>query len=314
MARLSDYETVVRAGINERNAIIGTLALVLSPLYLMLSVTFMSDIHGLFAIVLCLYGCLRALQSSTTRAAIGWLCFAVATNAICGTSRQLAWLGVLVMVPSTLWLLRARHRVLVGGAIATFAGVLFILGCLHWLKHQPYTLPEHLLISAFPVKHVVFEFIRFFLEFPFLLLPVMVLFLFELRKRNSYAFAIVCAFVFAYLFLATYPNHFRERLRQLQEPTSQDWINVYGGYVVLAKGKPAIFLYPWMQTLLTVAAFGGLIGLIYLLVSSSRMPHVPDSARGVSWKELGVLLAPFTIAYTVFLISRAVTIASEGGY
>jgi hypothetical protein len=43
--------SLVRAGISERNATFGTLSLVLSPLYLMLSVTFMSDIFGLFAIV-----------------------------------------------------------------------------------------------------------------------------------------------------------------------------------------------------------------------------------------------------------------------
>jgi hypothetical protein len=55
---------LVRANISERNATIGTLALVLSPLYLMLSVTFMTDISGLFAIVLCLYGCLRAFAGS----------------------------------------------------------------------------------------------------------------------------------------------------------------------------------------------------------------------------------------------------------
>ena len=74
--------TMVRANLSERNATIGTLALVLSPLYLMLSVTFMSDITGLLAIVICLYGCLRALQSATDRTAIAWLCFAVATNAL----------------------------------------------------------------------------------------------------------------------------------------------------------------------------------------------------------------------------------------
>jgi len=93
---------MVRTGISERNATIGTLALIFSPLYLMLSVTFMTDIPGLFSVVLCFYGCLRALVASTGRAIIGWLCFAVATNAICGTSRQIEWLGVLVMVPSTL--------------------------------------------------------------------------------------------------------------------------------------------------------------------------------------------------------------------
>ena len=136
--------TLVRANITERNATIGTLAFVLSPLYLMLSVTFMTDITGLFAIVLCLYGCLRALQSSTNRSTIAWLCFAVATNALCGTSRQIAWLGVLVMVPSTLWLLRSQRHVLLAGAAATLAGALFIFACMHWLKHQPYTIPEHL--------------------------------------------------------------------------------------------------------------------------------------------------------------------------
>jgi hypothetical protein len=108
--------TLVRANITERNATIGTLAFVLSPLYLMLSVTYMTDITSLFAIVLCLYGCLRALQSSTSSSAIAWLCFAVATNAICGTSRQIAWLGILVMLPCTLWLLRAQRRVFLAGA------------------------------------------------------------------------------------------------------------------------------------------------------------------------------------------------------
>ena len=96
---------LVRARISERNATLGTLAFVLSPLYLMLSVTFMSDITGLFAIVVCLYGCLRALQASTQRSVILWLFFAVTANVVFGTSRQIAWLGTLVMVPSTLWLL-----------------------------------------------------------------------------------------------------------------------------------------------------------------------------------------------------------------
>ncbi len=114
--------TFVRAGINERNATIGTLALVLSPLYLMLSATFMSDIHGLFAIVLCLYGCLRVLQAESSLAAIAWLCFAVAGDAVCGASRQIAWLGILVMVPCALWLLRERRNVFLWGGAATFCG------------------------------------------------------------------------------------------------------------------------------------------------------------------------------------------------
>ncbi|MGC9199417.1 MAG: hypothetical protein ACP5E5_10855 [Acidobacteriaceae bacterium] len=56
--------TLVLTGITERNATLGTLTLVLSPLYLVLSATFMTDTTGLFAVVICLYGCLRTLLSS----------------------------------------------------------------------------------------------------------------------------------------------------------------------------------------------------------------------------------------------------------
>ncbi len=84
---------LVRANIGERNATIGALALVLSPLYLVLSVTFMSDIQGLFAIVLCLYGCLRALQAGTGAGGDcvdvfcgggGWNLWDVATDCMAG--------------------------------------------------------------------------------------------------------------------------------------------------------------------------------------------------------------------------------------
>ena len=56
--------TLVRTGINSRNATIGTLTLVLSPLFLSLSLSFMTDVGGLFCILLCLYACLRALAGS----------------------------------------------------------------------------------------------------------------------------------------------------------------------------------------------------------------------------------------------------------
>ena len=86
--------TFVRAGIGEWNATLATLTFVLSPLFLPLSVCFMTDVPGIFAIVVCLYGCLRALQASTTAASVAWIIFASLTNAVGGTARQVAWLGV----------------------------------------------------------------------------------------------------------------------------------------------------------------------------------------------------------------------------
>ena len=295
---------LVLADISEWNATIATLTLVLSPLFLVLSVTFMTDIHGLFAIVLCLYGCLRALRASTSRAAIGWLCFAVATNAICGSSRQIAWLGVLVMVPSALWLLRAQRRVLFAGAATTLAGALFILGCMHWLKQQPYSIPEHLLPDSFPVFTVLRELTYVLLDIPYRLLPIAVLFLPQLRKSRPRLIAILCVVFLAYLFMAIYPSHLRGNFPM--EPVLGDWFSTHGifEYMVLT-GEPPTYLNRGMRAVLTIVAFGSLLGLIASLLRFRRMPKTVNSSSGISWKQLGVLLGPFTIAYIVLLIPRA---------
>jgi hypothetical protein len=295
--------TLVRANISERNATIGMLAFVLSPLYLVLSVTFMTDIQGLFAIVICLYGCLRALQAAAPRAAMGWLCFAIATDAVFGTARQIAWLGILVMVPCTLWLLRAQRRVLIAGAIATAAGAVFIFGCLQWLKHQPYTVPEHVLIGSFPVGHMVGELIRTFLDAPFLLLPIVALFLPEIRRSRRSVLAVSSVLFLGYLFLATYPSHLRGSFPL--EPTGGDWIGIHGTYeFMILKGNAPLLLSRGVQVLLTIVSFGGVYGLISSLRSRATT-DVMDASAGVSWGQLGVLLGPFSIVYALLLVPRA---------
>ena len=295
--------TLVRASVSERNSTIATLSFVLSPLYLILSVTFMTDIQGLFALVICLYGCLRALQARTSSAAIGWLLFAVVTNAVFGTARQIAWLGILVMVPCTLWLLRTQRRVVIGGAAATAAGAVFIFICLQWLKHQPYNVPEHVLVGAFPIGHMAAEMVRTFLDAPFLLLPIVALFLPQVRRSRPRVLA-VCSLVFlGYLFLATYPSHLRGNFPL--EPTGGDWIGIHGTYeFIILKGNAPRLLSRGMQVLLTIVSFGGVYGLISLLNSRDTRP-ARESAKGLSWNQLGVVLVPFSVVYAMLLVPRA---------
>jgi len=295
--------TLVRANVSERNSTIATLAFVLSPLYLILSVTFMTDIEGLFALVLCLYGCLRALQAKTSGAAIGWILFAVVTNAVFGTARQIAWLGILVMVPCTLWLLRTQRRVVVAGAAATAAGAVFIFVCLQWLKHQPYNVPEHVLVGAFPIGHMAVELVHTFLDAPFLLLPIVALFLPEVRRSRPRVLA-VCSLVFlGYLFLATHPSHLRGDFPL--EPMGGDWIGIHGTYeFMILKGNAPRLLSRGMQVLLTSLSFGGVYGLICLLASRDERPE-RENAAGVSWAQLGVLLGPFSLVYAMLLVPRA---------
>jgi hypothetical protein len=296
--------TLVRASINERNATIGTLAFVLSPLYLMLSATFMTDIHGLFALVLCLYGCLRALHARTSRTTIAWLCIAIATNALCGTSRQNAWLGILIVVPSTLWLLRAQRSVVLAGIVANLSGILFIVACMQWLKHQPYSIPEHVLITTLPLAKTFWQFILFFLEFPFLLLPLAVLFLPKIRHSRARVAAICGIVIVGYFFLAFFPSHLRGDFPL--EPTLGNWVSVQGGYEAVPNGDPADYLSTIIRVLLTILSLGGLLGLIASLLRPSNVSR-PASPFAVSWKQLAILLGPFSLIYILLLLPRAAT-------
>jgi hypothetical protein len=292
--------SLVLANVSERNATIGTLALVLSPLYLMLSTTFMTDTFGLFAIIVCLYGCLHALRARSDRATIAWLCFAVTTNALCGTSRQIAWLGILVMLPSALWLLRSRRRVLLAGSAANLLGALFIFACLHWLNHQPYIVPEQLLPNSVHAPGVAKTFAFLLLDAPFLLLPLFALFLPVLWRRNRFSIAVVLAICVAYALIS-----FRHGYPFLMEPLAGDWINPNGIYESShLQGTPPIFLSHWVRLLVTIASLGGLLGLIassFISRPSASSSELPET---ISWNSLVVLLVPFAIAYTLLLLPR----------
>ena len=223
-----------------------------------------------------------------SRASIAWICFAVVTNAIGGTSRQLAWLGVLVMVPSTLWLLRSQRRVLVAGVVAECAGFLFIFAALHWFKLQPYTEHTSMFDSPFSAVHILWQLIKAFLDVPFLLLPLVALFIPEIRRARP---AVIAALVGAYLLVTFQPHHAQHIF--LLEPTSGDWIGPHGVLGVLdLHGARPLFLHTGEQVLLTVVSIGGLVGLIVSLLELRRAAPVRSPSSGLSWKQLGTVLGP----------------------
>jgi hypothetical protein len=295
---------LVLADITERNATFGTLAFVLSPLYLVLSVTFMTDIHGLFAIVLCLYGCLAALRAPTARAAIAWLSFAVAGNVVCGTSRQIAWLGTLVMVPCTLWLLRARdrtqRRVWIGGFAIACAGFVAIFACMQWLKRQPYVVPEHLLPKSVRVGLVAKSLSFLFLDATFLLLPLFAIFLKCLWNRNRSSIAVVILGCVAYTLLSIHRGY-----PFLMQPLWADWVDYHGLYFgIHFWGIQPVFLPHGVRLLFTIASLGGLLGLAISLCRGDPATPTEKASHAPSSNTLLVLLGPFSLAYIFLLLPR----------
>ena len=267
--------TLVRAGVSQWNATLATLTLVFSPLYLPLAFTFMSDVAGVFSIVLCLYMCLRALEARTPASTTGWIVSAALVNAIGGTARQIAWLGVLVMVPCTLWLLRHRPRVLLAGGLSCLAGIGFLFASMRWFNQQPYSLPERLIPESLGLKS--FENIaavgaRAGLEMFCLVLPVLLMFVRPLLKPNRRLTALFAAGIlfFALLGLILFSYHGLDHWiapflgRNSTVPGLAEADSIIGA-------RPLILPFGF-RVLLTVATIVGVVSLFVVLMGNGPGP------------------------------------------
>ncbi len=169
-----------RFGINRGNAVLGALTMALSPLFVPMASTFMTDVPGLFVILVCIYMCQRAVTATSDRSALVWLCAASAVNVAGGTVRQIAWLGALVMVPAAAWLLRQRRGMKFAGALLFLASLIGVLICLHWFNKQSYSVPEHIIAGPFHPKmlfHLAGELFKTLLCLLLVIFPVSVMWL-----------------------------------------------------------------------------------------------------------------------------------------
>ncbi|MGC9199418.1 MAG: ArnT family glycosyltransferase [Acidobacteriaceae bacterium] len=309
--------TLVRVGIGERNATLGTLTLVLSPVYLMFAATGMTDITCLFGIILCLYGCLSALQAAQATGqqfsglrrdlpALLWLCFAIAASVLCGTARQLSWLGLLLIVPSTLYLLGTqgslrsrRWPLLAAGGAATLFGVAVILACEAWFSHQPYVEPGHMGFNFLPGLATLRAVFRFLLKTPLYLLPLVAVFLPQIRRGSP---RVLFALFAGYLLLGFHPLHPRPLF--LFQPADNGCFSIYGINWWVLPGALPLFLPQGVQILLALVTAGGLIGMAACYLRTRGQSPAAAAATGISWKQLGLLLGPFTLAYIALLVPR----------
>jgi hypothetical protein len=305
--------TLVRFGISERNALLGTLTFVLSPLFLMLSVTMMTDVPAFFSVLVCIYGCVRALQTQVDREAVLWLVFAVGGNVICGTSRQIAWLGVLVVVPCTLWLLRRRRIVLLYCVPVAVLGYVSVFALLHWFNVQPYALPEPISLAPFHIwawKLVAGWYVKAARAMALFLFPVCIPFVAEFRRfsiKRLGAMAILCigfvGLVYALGGIA--------EVRSLSYPFVSDWVGPHALYdKTCLMSSPPILLSFWMLKVLSATAVLGLlcVGTTVFFVrprahGGGRLPAV----LSLNWYQAGILLGPLGLVYFLLLSARGTT-------
>ncbi|MGO8756899.1 MAG: ArnT family glycosyltransferase [Terracidiphilus sp.] len=303
--------TIVRIGVSEWNATVATLTFVLSSVYLPLTAAFLTDVSGVLFIVLCAYFCLRAVESETQWSAPVWIVLAALSSALGGTARQIAWLGVLVMVPSTLWLLRRNRRALVLGGVACILGAGFVFAAMRWFAHQPYTLPEPLIpgrIGLESLKNLEYFALGEFGELLQLLLPVLLAFAVPLRNWNRRMAAVFATGSLCFVLLGTVLS-VADRSTQFHSPFSVSAILSHllqGLNLTFAPRVRVLGAYQAVLCLSTGAAIVGFLSLAANLVAGTKKPAAPGRKKmPVSWQKLGIVLGPFTFAYLGLLMPRA---------
>ncbi len=133
------YLLMRRSGLKRNAAVFVTLMFGLSPLFLPVSLSYLTDVPGLFFIFASLYSFARAEEIAGEPNSYGWLALGAIAGFIGGTGRQIAWLTPLVVLPYMAWV-RRKQRLFAMCAIAAWAGELVgVVYVLAWFGRQPYT-------------------------------------------------------------------------------------------------------------------------------------------------------------------------------
>ena len=305
------HRILVRCGICEANATIGTLSFALSPLFLPLAFSFMNDVPGVFSLLLCLYLCLRSLQAATTTAAFYWLIFAALSNVLTGTARQTSWLGVIVVVPSTLWLLREHRISWVRAALFWLLSLLCIYGCLKWFNHQPHVERINLIENIRdrgPMLYIIRNVYHFVISVPLLLLPVLVGFIspaWVKTRRSRFAVASAVAALVLVVLAGFYLYRHSPGLGWLA-PWGSNYVTQRGLINIPDIGVRPTVLGPQMRIIISFFVFFALFAFAACVSSSSGPYQYETSTRNriPSGRDLTILLAPFTIVYFALLLPR----------
>jgi len=301
----------VRLGLRETNASFATLTLVLSPLFIPLSFSFMSDIPGLFAIVLSLYLCLRAIESLLPSQTTAWLLAAAISSAILGTARQTGWLGLFVIVPSAFYLVRRRRLPVVLLTSVWVLCVGFTFACLYWLSKQMYTTVEGAGGMRFDTNHLFdagLAALRVPLETAFFLSPILIAFALPfLKQRTRVVYLSLAGVVIFCAYLCLRPHSYW--VGNILAPASSgigDYVTPVGILELPEIGNRPLVLNLAVRIVITVVSYFAAFAFAVLLMTRNRHATARDEARPaqLSWQQLLLLLGPFTVAYCAFLTFR----------
>lgn len=300
------HATFRRAGLNRWHAIFGALTVGLCPLFIAMSVTFMTDISGLFAIVASTYCCFRALDSAGPRRIVLWLTVAVIASLLGGTARQLPWLSALVMMPCTAWTLRRHRGVLPAAIVLWIISIAAIAGCLWWFKHQLYSVPEPLLevpISLRSLRELAGTLLAELLCLLLVLMPALACGLERLKALRGRDWLVLLLSVFVGVLVCHFITfHWWEKGWM---PWTGDILDKLGVLDYPNAWQLGVQPHLFNTAGRVVASFVVLLvaGVFVFAIRGAAGSNLSAQARG-NWRTLVLLLVPFAGTYIAAMLPR----------
>lgn len=126
-----------RLGLSPAMSAFTAMTLMLSPLAIAMTPTFMTDVSGLFLFLVLLYSALRAAQAKTGGACMGWLLATVCAGVLGCSVRQVMILPGVSMIVSVMVLRWRSRRIMVAGLGALLCLGVCATAMLSWLYAQP---------------------------------------------------------------------------------------------------------------------------------------------------------------------------------
>ena len=300
------HACLVRCGIRGRDAVLGTLTLGLSPVFTPMAASFMTDVPGLLVIVLCFYLCLRAVRAPDVRQVIFYLTCATLAGVVGGTVRQISWLGALVMVPSTAWLLRRYPGVRVAGLILWVASLVAVVWLLHWWNAQPYSVPEKIdrgVVDTAMVHHFGGKLVKGLLCLLLLVYPVLSAWLVQVRNLSRGALLRVGIALLVVNSL----------LMMMDGGMRGFWVLPWIGHLIFGviygrgefTGPGPVVMSMNTRMLISILVFI----TAWILVEAALMcrrqePDEPSRTEAFSWREMSWVIVPFCATYFALLLPR----------
>ncbi|MGA2439430.1 MAG: hypothetical protein ABSH08_00600 [Tepidisphaeraceae bacterium] len=132
------YLLARRAGLLPAAAVFISLLLCLSPLFLPLATSFMTDVPALCYCLIGFYVFVLAAQALSIRAAIAWLSVGALCGMIGGMGRQTVWGIPLCIIPYLVVLRRSQPCFIAAAAVAWLLVVVDVVFTLRWFDRQPW--------------------------------------------------------------------------------------------------------------------------------------------------------------------------------